>query len=137
VRTLAQRDRPTTIVIEDKASGTPLIQDLRSDGLLGIKPYEPPAGTDKIMRLHLQTALFANGSVVLPRHAPWLSDYVAELTGFPGTKFDDQVDSTTQALQFLKEGSDVLAEWARFGAAFPDLPYRSVYWNVFTRGYRW
>ena len=56
VRELAERHRPTTIVIEDKASGTPLIQDLRSDGLLGIKPYEAPAGTDKIMRLHLQTA---------------------------------------------------------------------------------
>jgi predicted phage terminase large subunit-like protein len=61
VRELARRDRPSSILIEDKASGTPLIQDLRSDGLSGIKPYEPPAGTDKIMRLHLQTALFANG----------------------------------------------------------------------------
>jgi predicted phage terminase large subunit-like protein len=137
VRELAERDRPTAIVIEDKASGTPLIQDLRSDGLLGIKPYEPPAGTDKIMRLHLQTALFSNGNVVLPRLAPWLADYVAELTGFPGTKFDDQVDSTSQALQFLKEGSDVAARWARFGAAFPTLPYTSAYWNVFTRGSRW
>ena len=97
----------------------------------------PPAGTDKIMRLHLQTALFANGNVLLPRLAPWLADYVAELTGFPGTKFDDQVDSTSQALQFLKEGSDGLARWARFGAALPTLPYRSAYWNVFTRGSRW
>jgi hypothetical protein len=43
-----------------------------------------------------------NGFVLLPHTAPWLSDYVAELTGFPGTKFDDQVDSTTQALLFLK-----------------------------------
>jgi predicted phage terminase large subunit-like protein len=115
VRDLAQRYRANTIVIEDKASGTPLIQDLRSDGLWGVKPYEPPAGTDKIMRLHLQTALFENGHVLLPRNAKWLADYVAELIGFPGTKFDDQVDSTTQALQFLKEGSDKAAMWARFG----------------------
>jgi len=85
------------------------------------------------MRLHLQTALFANGNVLLPRHAPWLDDYVAEPIRFPNTKYDDQVDSTTQALRFLKEGSDVLAMWNRFGAALPDLPYRSVYWNVFTR----
>jgi predicted phage terminase large subunit-like protein len=92
-----------------------LIQDLRSDGLSGIKPYEPPAVTDKIMRLHLQTALFEKGHVLLPRHATWLADYVAELTGFPGTKFDDQVDSTTHALQFIKGGSDKAEMWARVG----------------------
>jgi predicted phage terminase large subunit-like protein len=125
VRELAQRDRPSSILIEDKASGTPLIQDLRSDGLSGIKPYEPPAGTDKIMRLHLQTALFANGHVFLPRRATWLADYVTELTGFPGTKFDDQVDSTTQALQFLKEGSDKAEMWARFGRSAPIFMYRT------------
>jgi predicted phage terminase large subunit-like protein len=114
-RELAGRHRATTILIEDKASGMSLIQDLRADGLSGVKPYEPPAGTDKIMRLHLQTALFANGHVLLPRQAPWLADYVAELTGFPGTKFDDQVDSTTQALQYLKEGSNKAEMWARVG----------------------
>jgi predicted phage terminase large subunit-like protein len=137
-RELAQRYRPTSILIEDKASGTPLAQDLRSDGIVGIKPYEPPAGTDKIMRLHLQTALFENGHVLLPRHASWLADYVAELTGFPGTKFDDQVDSTTQALQFLKEGSDKAEMWARFGRSvrMPLMPtastYTSPYMNIFS-----
>jgi len=137
VREHAQQHRPTTILIEDKASGTPLIQDLRSDGLLGIKPYVPPAGTDKVMRLHLQTALFAEGRVLLPRHAPWLADYVAELTGFPGSKYDDQVDSTTQALQFLKEGSDLAEVWARFGRSMPPLmqtasTYTSPYRNIFS-----
>jgi predicted phage terminase large subunit-like protein len=122
VSDLAQRFRASSILIEDKASGTPLIQDLRSDGLIGIKPCEPPAGTDKIMRLHLQTALFSNGNIFLPRHAHWLADYVAELTGFPGTKFDDQVDSTTQALQFLKDGSDMLAMWERFAKCGPIGP---------------
>jgi predicted phage terminase large subunit-like protein len=140
-RELAHRYRPTSILIEDKASGTPLAQELRSDGIVGIKPYEPPAGTDKIMRLHLQTALFENGHVLLPRHALWLPDYVAELTGFPGTKFDDQVDSTTQALQFLKEGKDMAEKWARFGRSFrasltqTASTYISPYRNVFP--YRW
>lgn len=50
------------------------------------------------MRLHAQTAVFENGRVLLPSRAPWLSDYVSELTGFPGTRHDDQIDSTTQAL---------------------------------------
>ena len=122
-RDLAERHNANTILIEDKASGTPLIQDLQSDSIFGIKPYEPPAGTDKIMRLHLQTALFENGHVWLPRHAPWLADYVAELTGFPGSKFDDQVDSTTQALQFLKSGFD-LAIWDAFAKNVPHFMYQ-------------
>ena len=53
------------------------------------------------MRLHVQTAWFENGFVFLPRNATWLADYVTELTGFPGTKYDDQFDSTTQALSHL------------------------------------
>jgi len=87
------------------------------------------------MRLHLQTALFANGSIVLPRQAAWLADYLAELTGFPGAKFDDQVDSTTQALQFLKEGADKAEVWARMArislSPTTASTYTSPYRNVF------
>ena len=54
------------------------------------------------MRLNAQTAWFENGLVFLPANAPWLAEYVTELTGFPGTKYDDQVDSTIQALSYLK-----------------------------------
>lgn len=110
VKELAQRYRPTAIVIEDKASGTQLIQDLKTEGVLWIWPYEPPAGTDKIMRLHAQTAAFENGLVLLPSRASWLSDYVTELTSFPGARYDDQVDSTAQALDYLKR-FDALEVW--------------------------
>lgn len=89
------------IVIEDKASGTQLIQDLTNDGMHGIHRYEPPP-CDKIMRLHSQSAAFENGLVLLPKEAHWLAEYVQELTGFPGCKYDDQVDSTTQALAWLR-----------------------------------
>jgi predicted phage terminase large subunit-like protein len=102
-KVLAQADKhePCIILIEDKASGTQLIQDLKSDGQFRVKPYPPPPGSDKVMRLHAQTAKFESGHVLLPRSAPWLAEYVRELTAFPGTKFDDQVDSTTQALDDL------------------------------------
>ena len=70
---LAHLHKPTSIVIEDKASGTQLIQDLRAEGLYSLKPYQPPSGTDKIMRLHAQTGVFENGFVFLPKEAPWLS----------------------------------------------------------------
>jgi predicted phage terminase large subunit-like protein len=112
VRECARRHKANTILIEDKASGTQLIQDLKSEGLFGVAAYEPPSGTDKIMRLHAQTATFENGHVFLPRQASWLGDYISELTGFPGSKFDDQVDSTTQALAYLR-GSDVVDVWRR------------------------
>jgi len=110
---LARRHNAGTIVIEDKASGTQLIQDLQIE-LYGVTPYEPPAGTDKIMRLHAQTAMFENGFVFLPSTAPWLADYIAELTSFPGSKYDDQVDSTTQALAYLRSSPN-LEIWARLG----------------------
>lgn len=114
VRELADAHRPNRILIEDKASGTQLIQELQGELLFGITPYEPPPGTDKRIRLHAQTGWFENGLVLLPRHASWLSDYVTELTGFPGTKYDDQVDSTAQALCYLKP-HDPLEVWKRLG----------------------
>jgi predicted phage terminase large subunit-like protein len=96
---------PRIVVIEDKASGTQLIQDLKSEGYYQVKPYPPPPGTDKLMRLYAQTAKFEAGRVHLPSSAPWLNDYVRELTSFPGRKFDDQVDSTTQALDHMTVGN--------------------------------
>jgi len=108
VREQARRHRADAIVIEDKASGTQLIQDLRADGVCGIRPFDPLPGSDKTLRLYAQTAEFEGGRVLLPRTAPWLSDYVRELTAFPGTKYDDQVDSTTQALTHLKSDQTFL-----------------------------
>jgi predicted phage terminase large subunit-like protein len=100
-------------LIEDKASGTQLIQDLQRE-LVEIKPYEPPQGTDKLVRLHVQAIAFENGSVILPREAAWLEDYVTEITTFPGTKHDDQVDSTTQALDYMRNNNS-LEIWAKLG----------------------
>jgi predicted phage terminase large subunit-like protein len=80
-----------------------------------LQSYEPPPATDKILRLHAQTAEFENGRVFLPRSAPWLADHVNELTGFPGSKYDDQVDSTTQALDYLKLHWGALI-WERLGS---------------------
>lgn len=102
VKEQARQHSANTILIEDRASGTQLIQDLKIEGLFGVKPYDPPPGSDKIMRVYAQTAEFESGRVRLPSSAPWLEDYVRELTTFPGSKFDDQVDSTTQALEHLK-----------------------------------
>src|SRR5215831_13182515 len=85
----------TEVLIEDKASGTQLIQELISDGCHAVTSYEPTC--DKIMRLHAQTALIKNGFVHIPETAPWLDAYLHELTVFPKGKHDNQVDSTAHA----------------------------------------
>ena len=111
----ARQHHANIVLIEDKASGTQLIQDLQFEVLYGIRAYEAPAGTDKILRLYAQTAEFESGRVLLPRSAPWLEVYKSELTTFPGSKYDDQVDSTTQALDYLKTYRSLLV-WEKLGA---------------------
>ena len=74
----------TEVVIEDKASGTQLIQELIADGCYGVTCYQPTA--DKIMRLHAQTAMIENGFVHIPETASWVAEYLHELTVFPKGK---------------------------------------------------
>lgn len=91
-----RRFNPQVVLIEDKASGIQLIQELRSMDISIIQGFKPEG--DKVMRAHAQTGAFEGGFVRLPRQAPWLDAYVQELTTFPRGKFNDQVDSTVQAL---------------------------------------
>ena len=88
------------VLIEDKASGTQLIQELIAEGCHGVTRYQPK--DDKTMRLHAQTALIENGFVYIPESAPWLAEYLHEMTVFPNGKHDDQVDSTAQFLDWFK-----------------------------------
>ena len=88
------------VLIEDKASGTQLIQELIADGCHGVTRYQPTC--DKIMRLHAQTAVIENGFVHIPETAPWVAEYLHELAVFPKGKHDDQVDSTAQFLDWFK-----------------------------------
>lgn len=96
----AERDRPAAILIEDKSSGQGLIQDLRGSTTLPIIAISPEG--DKVSRALRIAPLVEAGRVYLPERAPWLLDYELELTLFP-TKgvHDDQVDSTTQALEWM------------------------------------
>ena len=66
-----------------------------------IKRYEPTM--DKIMRMHTVTNTIENGLVHLPDKAAWLGEYLHELTSFPKGKYDDQADSTSQALDWFKQ----------------------------------
>ncbi len=100
VWSLSRDHEPRNILIEDKASGTQLIQELIDEGVYGVTRYEPQM--EKVMRLHSVTSTIENGFVYLPEHAEWLSTYLHEITTFPNAKHDDQTDSTSQALDWAK-----------------------------------
>ena len=101
VKQQAEIYRVKTILIEDKASGTQLIQDLIADRVHGVTRYQPKM--EKIMRMHSVTSTIENGFLHIPEHAPWLAEYLHELAVFPRGRFDDQIDSTSQALDWFKE----------------------------------
>jgi hypothetical protein len=116
------------VLIEDKASGTQLIQELIADGCYGVTRYQPDG--DKTMRMHAQTAMIENGFVRIPEAAPWIAEYLHEMTVFPKGKHDDQVDSTAQFLDWFKKtlpGTEhlrVLPDPGRSGRAVPQTATR-------------
>jgi len=121
VREQYERFAPSVVLIEDKASGTQLIQELIADGLHAVTRYRPQS--DKVMRLHAQTAMIENGFVHLPERAPWLAPYLAELTAFPNGKYDDQVDSTAQMLDWFKQaGREPGSFYQYYKALAEELP---------------
>jgi predicted phage terminase large subunit-like protein len=87
------------VLIEDKASGTQLIQDLKREGFHKLRACKPDK--DKRMRMADNTAPIENGFVYLPTEAHWLAEYLHELAVFPNGRHDDQIDSTSQALNHI------------------------------------
>jgi predicted phage terminase large subunit-like protein len=111
VRAQAEVFNPQTILIEDRASGTQLIQELVSEGMHAIKKYEPTM--DKETRMNTITSTIENGFAHLPENAAWLGEYLHELTSFPNGKNDDQADSTSQALDWIKRNFSEPYGWLR------------------------
>ena len=88
-------------LVEDKANGPAVIDSLRH-AVPGIIPVEPDGS--KIARAHAVTTFFEAGNVHIPHPSVcgWVSEYMAELTGFPAAAHDDQVDATTQAIRDMQ-----------------------------------
>jgi predicted phage terminase large subunit-like protein len=104
VRDQARFHGAAVVLIEHRASGMPLFQELAAEGLRGVTKYEP-AG-DKVMRLHAQADLIEAGAVHLPQQAPWLADFLHEIVTFPRGAFADQVDALSQALDWAHGRTD-------------------------------
>jgi predicted phage terminase large subunit-like protein len=89
----------SVVLVEDKASGQSLLQELQRDTKLPIRPVK--VDSDKVSRAYAATPIIETGRVFLPESAPWLAVFVNELASFPAALHDDVVDSTTQALNYM------------------------------------
>lgn len=98
-RQLAQEFLAGVVVVEDTSAGEQLIQEMRREGFAHVVPVKPKG--DKVMRMAAQTPMIEAGRVFIPYDAPWLDDFLHELMMFPKGRFDDQVDSTSQALAYI------------------------------------
>lgn len=90
--------------VEDKVSGTGLIQDLRR-APHSMPMIEIPRAVDKVLRANDVTPHIKAGHVHIPEDAPWVSQYLLEFSEFPNGKNDDQVDPTIDAIADLLQGS--------------------------------
>lgn len=97
---LAAQDAPVAILIEDKASGQSLIQDVRRETSLPIIAVLPRC--DKVTRFARVTPMLEAGLVGLPHSAPWLAAFEEEVLGFPQGAHDDQVDALSQYLNWVR-----------------------------------
>ena len=93
---------PDGLLIEKKASGAPLIYDLRAMGI-PVQEYTPSRGQDKIARLNSVSDIIASGKVWVPQ-TRWAEELMDEVAAFPSGEHDDLVDATTLALMRFRQG---------------------------------
>lgn len=101
IEQLAMQDRPDAVLIEDKASGTHLLQDLAADHRFSLIPIMP--ADNKVIRAIAVSARIEGGQVFIPAAAPWLDEFKREMLAFPHGRFDDQIDSMSQHLTWAGE----------------------------------
>lgn len=117
----AVQDRPgwaesEAILVEDKANGPALIAELLEEYPL-IVPIEPIGSKED--RASRQSSLVESGRVWVPSEGPWVAEALAELIKFPRAKHNDRVDTTTQALEYMRDSGRRLREaLAGVAAAF-------------------
>lgn len=106
-KALAIRDAPSWLLIERKGSGISLIQELQRDTRLpiwGEDPEKPGVvpDKDKVARAQAAVGYVASKKIRIPKQAPWLADFLSEHANFPNGKNDDQVDTTTQFINWYR-----------------------------------
>lgn len=106
---LFEQENPDQVWIEDKSSGTALIQELRRNTRIPLK--EITAEKDKLEYVNACSPLIESGRVFLPFSAMWVDDFLAECEDFPGGEFDDQVDVMSKYLNEKKSRAGDVEEF--------------------------
>ena len=96
---------PETVIIEAKATGMPLTHELQKLGIPVVN-FTPSKGNDKLSRVHSISPLFEAGMVWAPDEV-WADEMIEECAAFPNGRYDDLVDSMTQALMRYRQGNFV------------------------------
>ena len=94
---------PDLVLIEQKASGTPLTQDLRKMGI-PVSGFTPGRGADKFSRMNACAPVFESGMVYAPE-ARWAEEVIEECAAFPNGEHDDLADSMSQAILRFRQGN--------------------------------
>ena len=105
----AKWNMATAVLVEDSSSGTAIISDLRMAGI----PLLPisPAGSDKEANARAVSPMFESGMILLPEGAEWADEYIESMCRFPKGQHDDDVDSTSQALNYLRRRQHGVMEY--------------------------
>lgn len=135
--TYGDQEAPVDILlIEDKGSGIPLIQDLQRAGL-PIRKYNP-GRPDKVMRLHSISHLVYNGRVYIPesKQVPgefvtWAEDFLREVCSFPNSPHDEYVDCLSQGLSLLRDQGWVSIDPAPEKPEYEDNTWGEEYVNPY------
>jgi predicted phage terminase large subunit-like protein len=96
---LASSGGISAVLIEDKASGQSLVQDMRQTTSLPVLPIKVDA--DKVTRAYVVVPTLEAGRIFAPADATWLHVFLTELASFPKGSHDDIVDAFTQGINFL------------------------------------
>jgi predicted phage terminase large subunit-like protein len=94
--------QPDGLIIEKKASGAPLIYEMRAMGI-PVQEFTPTKGNDKISRLNAVSDIFASGRVWAPETS-WAEEVIEEVASFPAGEHDDYVDTVSMALARFRRG---------------------------------
>ena len=117
---------PDCVLVEAKASGTPLTQELRRMGI-PVTAYTPSRGQDKIARMNSVAPIFESGMVWVPE-TEFAEEVIEEMASFPFGDNDDYCDSSTMALMRFRQGGFVALEDDYQDAMEPLRRDRRVYY---------